>query len=94
MRLLFATLSPTALRRFPFNMSWRGFAFPLGVLALCTGILARTLYSLFYRVMVVLFSPSVCLPWPIIAAGTTRRDMDERDTSCASSEEGKAKKAG
>ncbi|KAL2754363.1 hypothetical protein ACRALDRAFT_1032301 [Sodiomyces alcalophilus JCM 7366] len=71
--LSFAILSLAALRRFPFNVGWWGLTFPLGVLATCTGILAETLDSLFFRVMGMIFSLSVCLLWLAVAAGTLRR---------------------
>ncbi|ROT40635.1 hypothetical protein SODALDRAFT_376410 [Sodiomyces alkalinus F11] len=71
--LSLAVFSLAALRRFPFNVGWWGFTFPLGVLATCTGILAESLDSVFFRVMTMIFSLSVCLLWLMVAVGTLQR---------------------
>ncbi|TKW55575.1 Sulfite efflux pump SSU1 [Colletotrichum tanaceti] len=49
--LSFALISIGTMQKFPFNMGWWGFTFPLGVLATCTGMLAQELDSAFFRVM-------------------------------------------
>ncbi|GKT47274.1 sulfite efflux pump SSU1 [Colletotrichum spaethianum] len=49
--LSFALISIGTMQKFPFNMGWWGFTFPLGVLATCTGMLAQNLDSGFFRVM-------------------------------------------
>lgn len=46
----FALISLATTHRFPFNMGWWGFTFPLGVWATCTGALAANLDSSFFRV--------------------------------------------
>ncbi|KAK1977026.1 voltage-dependent anion channel [Colletotrichum cereale] len=90
----FAILSIALTRKFPFNMSWWGFTFPLGVLATCTGMLAQNLDSVFFRVMTMIFSLSVCSLWGMVAARTfyqaiygniflspSVKDLDEKQAS-------------
>ena len=50
--LAFALISiaTTVPKGLPFNMGWWGFTFPLGVLATCTGALARNLGGEFFGV--------------------------------------------
>lgn len=71
--LSFALISLAALQKFPFNMGWWGFTFPLGVLATCTGMLARDLDSAFFRGLTMVFSLSVCLLWLVVAVNTLRQ---------------------
>ncbi|WYZ45214.1 hypothetical protein EsH8_VIII_000530 [Colletotrichum jinshuiense] len=68
--LSFALVSIATMQKFPFNMGWWGFTFPLGVLATCTGMLAQDLDSAFFRVMTMIFSLSVCLLWLLVAVRT------------------------
>ncbi|CRK17724.1 hypothetical protein BN1708_003005 [Verticillium longisporum] len=70
--LSFALLSLAALQKFPFNMGWWGFTFPLGVLATCTGMLGRELDSDVFRVLTMVLSLSVCLLWLVVAVRTLR----------------------
>lgn len=49
--LALALLSIVATRKFPFNESWWGATFPVGVLAACTGLLAENLDSEFFRIL-------------------------------------------
>jgi tellurite resistance protein TehA-like permease len=49
--LSFALISIATMHRFPFNMGWWGFTFPLGVLASCTGLIAQDLSSGFFKVL-------------------------------------------
>lgn len=46
----FAFISLASTHRFPFNMGWWGFTFPLGVWGTCTGLLAKNLDSAFFKV--------------------------------------------
>ncbi|KAF6844462.1 c4-dicarboxylate transporter malic acid transport [Colletotrichum musicola] len=68
--LSFALISIATMQKFPFNMGWWGFTFPLGVLATCTGMLAQELDSAFFRVATMVFSISVCLLWLLVAVRT------------------------
>lgn len=48
--LSFALISIAIMQKFPFNMDWWGFTFPLGVMATSPGMLAQDLDSSFFRV--------------------------------------------
>ncbi|KAH0437320.1 major facilitator family transporter [Colletotrichum camelliae] len=56
--LSFALISIVTMQKFPFNMGWWGFTFPLGVMATCTGMLAQDLDSIFFRVMTMVCTVS------------------------------------
>ncbi|CAI0652591.1 unnamed protein product [Colletotrichum noveboracense] len=73
--LSFALISIVTMQKFPFNMGWWGFTFPLGVMATCTGMLAQDLDSTFFRVMTMIFSLSVCLLWLLVAVRTLHQAM-------------------
>jgi tellurite resistance protein TehA-like permease len=47
----FAVASIHQTKRFPFNMGWWGFTFPIGTFALSSGKLAEEVPSLFFRVI-------------------------------------------
>ncbi|KUI54815.1 Sulfite efflux pump SSU1 [Cytospora mali] len=68
-----AATSIVTTQSFPFNMGWWGFTFPLGVFATCTGMLAKELDSVFFRVLTMLFSISVILLWLLVAVRTLLR---------------------
>lgn len=60
--LAFAIISVATTRNIPYNLGWWGAIFPLGVLALCSGLLGVDLDSDFFRV-----SAMVCIvPWIMV----------------------------
>ncbi|RFU35370.1 hypothetical protein B7463_g950, partial [Scytalidium lignicola] len=59
--------------RFPFNMGWWGFTFPLGVYTASTIMMAKELPSAFFRVLGTIFSVSVVILWIVVSAGTIRK---------------------
>ncbi|EXJ58809.1 hypothetical protein A1O7_06239 [Cladophialophora yegresii CBS 114405] len=69
--LFFAVASITR-SKFPFNMGWWGFTFPLGVYAVATCTLAKEIPSEFFRVLGTIFSVAVILLWMVVGAGTLR----------------------
>lgn len=69
--LALATIYKTS--RFPFNMGWWGFTFPLGVYTVSTTTLGSELPSAFFRVLGTIFSVSVTLLWIVVAVGTLKR---------------------
>lgn len=71
--LCFAVASIVRSKRFPFNMGWWGFTFPLGVYAVCTTTLAKEVPSAFFRVLGTIFSVAVTLLWIVVALGTLQR---------------------
>ncbi|KAM4056753.1 voltage-dependent anion channel domain-containing protein [Hirsutella rhossiliensis] len=66
----FALISLATTHRFPFNMGWWGFTFPLGVWATCTGMLATNLDSGFFKIATTVISLSVFLLWLMVASRT------------------------
>jgi len=58
--------------RFPFNMGWWGFTFPLGVFAVSTIQLGVEFPSLFFRVLGTVFSVMVIGLWVVVFCGTVR----------------------
>ncbi|GAB7365731.1 hypothetical protein MBLNU230_g7068t1 [Neophaeotheca triangularis] len=71
--LCFAVATIVRSKRFPFNMGWWGFTFPLGVYAVSTTTLAQEIPSAFFRVLGTVFSVSVALLWIVVAVGTLKR---------------------
>lgn len=69
---LFFALATISRTRFPFNMGWWGFTFPLGVFAVSTVTIAKELPSLFFKVLGTIFSLSVVLLWIVVSVGTVR----------------------
>jgi tellurite resistance protein TehA-like permease len=57
-------------RKFPFNIGWWGFTFPLGVFAASTCQLGRELGSPFLLVLGTVFSVAVTMLWLGVAART------------------------
>ena len=69
---LFFALASISRTKFPFNMGWWGFTFPLGVFAVSTVTIAKELPSLFFKVLGTIFSLSVLLLWIVVSARTMR----------------------
>ncbi|KAK5998415.1 Sulfite efflux pump SSU1 [Cladobotryum mycophilum] len=65
-----STLATT--HKFPFNMGWWGFTFPLGVWATCTAQLWQNLDSEFFKVITMIISLSVVLLWIVVALRTVQ----------------------
>ncbi len=74
---LFFALASISRSKFPFNMGWWGFTFPLGVFTVSTTTLGKEMPSMFFDVLGTVSIPS-CIPltnngWLYAAA---RRDLD------------------
>ncbi|KAI5270973.1 hypothetical protein E4T47_05736 [Aureobasidium subglaciale] len=69
---LFFALASISRSRFPFNMGWWGFTFPLGVYTVATATLAKELPSLVFRVLATILSIGVTLLWIIVSFGTIK----------------------
>lgn len=69
---LFFALASISRSKFPFNMGWWGFTFPLGVFAVSTTTLAKEIPSLFFKVLGTIFSVVVVLLWLLVALATLR----------------------
>ncbi|KAK5076758.1 Plasma membrane sulfite pump involved in sulfite metabolism [Lithohypha guttulata] len=72
---LFFALASITRSKFPFNMGWWGFTFPLGVYALSTTMLAKDLPSLFFKILGTIFSLVVVLLWVIVSIKTGKRAL-------------------
>lgn len=59
-------------RRFPFNLGWWGFVFPLGVYSVSTILIGEELPSRFFRVLGTIFGAAVILLWMVISCGTAK----------------------
>ncbi|KAJ9194722.1 hypothetical protein DTO164E3_7143 [Paecilomyces variotii] len=71
--LFFASASIVQCRRFPFNIGWWGFTFPLGVYAASTCQLGRELPSTFFSVLGTILSLCVVALWIVVSLGTLKR---------------------
>lgn len=67
---LFFALASISRSRFPFNMGWWGFTFPLGVYSIATTTIAKELPSLFFKLLGTILSIIVVLLWIIVSLGT------------------------
>lgn len=72
---LFFAIASITRHRFPFNMGWWGFTFPLGVYTVSTTMLAKDLPSLFFKILGTIFSLVVVLLWAIVSIKTTHRAL-------------------
>ncbi|PCH00005.1 C4-dicarboxylate transporter/malic acid transport protein [Penicillium occitanis (nom. inval.)] len=68
--LFFALTSIAYTRKFPFNIGWWGFTFPLGVFAMSTCQIGRELGSRFFLVLGTIFSGAVVLLWILVLSRT------------------------
>lgn len=69
---LFFALASISRSKFPFNMGWWGFTFPLGVFTVSTTTMAKELPSGFFRVLGSIFSVAVVLLWLVVSVNTLR----------------------
>ena len=70
---LFFAIAAITRSKFPFNLGWWGFTFPLGVYATATVAISQELPSLFFKVLGTIFSLSVVLLWMVVSIGTIRK---------------------
>lgn len=69
---LFFALASISRYKFPFNMGWWGFTFPLGVFSVSTTTMAKELPSAFFKGLGSFFSVVVILLWLMVSAGTIK----------------------
>ena len=72
---LFLAFASISRSKFPFNIGWWGFTFPLGVFASATTTLAKEIPSRFFAVLGTIFSVVVVILWMIVATETMRRAL-------------------
>lgn len=70
---LFFAIASISRSKFPFNMGWWGFTFPIGVFALSTLTLGEELPSAFFRVLGTVFAICVMFLWLVVALNTARK---------------------
>ncbi|KAF1971063.1 C4-dicarboxylate transporter/malic acid transport protein-like protein [Bimuria novae-zelandiae CBS 107.79] len=76
---LFFTLGAVLRRgRFPFNMGWWGFTFPISVYAMGALKLGEEMPSAFFKIFGTVFGVSVLLLWFIDTAGTVQNMLRGR----------------
>ncbi|KAH9877945.1 hypothetical protein J1614_003162 [Plenodomus biglobosus] len=69
---LFFAVASIARSKFPFNMGWWGFTFPIGVFTMSTITMGLELPSAFFRYLGTALAISVMVLWLIVAAGTVK----------------------
>ncbi|KAL8826964.1 MAG: hypothetical protein Q9191_003470 [Dirinaria sp. TL-2023a] len=70
--LFFAVASISSSSKFPFNIGWWGFTFPLGVFSVSTTTIGKELPSVFFDVLGTIFSIMVTLLWIMVVCGTLK----------------------
>ncbi|KAF2658868.1 C4-dicarboxylate transporter/malic acid transport protein-like protein [Lophiostoma macrostomum CBS 122681] len=69
---LFFAIASISRSKFPFNMGWWGFTFPVGVFAMSTLTLGQELPSALFRILGTVLAICVMLLWLLVAAGTVK----------------------
>ncbi|RFU25517.1 hypothetical protein B7463_g10822, partial [Scytalidium lignicola] len=92
---LFFALASISRNKFPFNMGWWGFTFPLGVFTASTTTMGKELPSRFFNVLGTIFSVCVTLLWIMVSLGTIRKAATGKllFAPCLKDLEGKEKQA-
>ena len=72
---LFFAVASISLSKFPFNMGWWGFTFPVGVFGLAAITFGQDLPSKFFKVLGTIISVITILLWLGISLETTRRSI-------------------
>ncbi|KAK4868841.1 hypothetical protein LT330_006450 [Penicillium expansum] len=70
--LFFAVAAIIRSKKFPFNLGWWAFTFPLGVFATCTNQLGQEMPSRFFRVLGTILSVCVLLLWIVVSLFTVK----------------------
>ncbi|KAJ5866831.1 hypothetical protein N7534_001384 [Penicillium rubens] len=70
--LFFAVAAIIRSKKFPFNLGWWAFTFPLGVFTTCTNQLGREIPSRFFRVLGTILSVCVLLLWILVSLFTLK----------------------
>ncbi|KAF2468953.1 uncharacterized protein BDR25DRAFT_326607 [Lindgomyces ingoldianus] len=70
---LFFALSSISRSKFPFNMGWWSFTFPIGVFAMSTLTIGEELPSSFFRALGTTFGVSVMQLWLVVGVSTGRK---------------------
>jgi C4-dicarboxylate transporter/malic acid transport protein len=100
---LFFAVASISRSKFPFNMGWWGFTFPVGVFAMSTITIGKELPSAVFEGIGTGFAISVMLLWSLVAGGTVKhlfcgklfeapclREVEKRVAAAAAAAEVKA----
>ncbi|PSN66035.1 hypothetical protein BS50DRAFT_404583 [Corynespora cassiicola Philippines] len=68
----FFALASISRSKFPFNMGWWGFTFPIGVFGMSSMMIGQELPSAFFRILGTIISVSVILLWLVVASATLK----------------------
>jgi len=92
---LFFALASISRSKFPFNMGWWGFTFPLGVFTTSTATFGKEMPSVFFDVLGTILSVAVTLLWIMVAVGTLKKAFTGEIffAPCLKDLEGKEKQA-
>ncbi|KAI9825079.1 MAG: hypothetical protein M1832_001399 [Thelocarpon impressellum] len=71
----FFAVASISRARFPFNMGWWGFTFPVGVFATATTALGTALQSSFFNVLGTIISICVIVLYIVVAVGTVMKSL-------------------
>jgi tellurite resistance protein TehA-like permease len=71
----FIAVASVTRGRFPFNMGWWGFVFPIGVFSVSTLTLGKELPSPFFDYLGTVLAAAVILIWTVVAVGTVRKTV-------------------
>ena len=71
--MFLAAASISQVNRFPFNIGWWGFTFPLGVYAVATTTLGKEIPSRFFNVLGTIFSVMVIILWIMVSVLTLQK---------------------
>ena len=69
---LFFAIASISRSKFPFNMGWWGFTFPVGVFTMSTITIGEELPSAAFKGLGTGFAISVMLLWAVVAVGTVK----------------------
>ncbi|KAJ6023676.1 C4-dicarboxylate transporter/malic acid transport protein [Penicillium herquei] len=74
--LCFATAAIIRTRKFPFNLGWWAFTFPLGVFTTCTIQLGEDMSSRFFHVLGTILAVCVVILWIAVSIFTVKGALD------------------
>lgn len=69
---LFFAVASISRSKFPFNMGWWGFTFPIGVFTMSTITIGQEMPSAFFKILGTVLAVGVMLLWLLVTAGTVK----------------------
>lgn len=71
----FFALASISKSKFPFNIGWWGFTFPIGVFTVSTSQIGKEMPSRVFNVLGTILSVVVTILWIIVAGGTVKKAL-------------------